>query len=154
MRFLRSHQHRASGHFFSDALRRRCARDVARCDARVPSASVSHSTPWSSGSLAASLAHLSATSFPGIPLWAGHLCRGGVCRGVCRRCLWRKVFVVGVWECVGRMKKKHDNGHDAARASKFFTTLVYQLATARSGLAASVRRAICDHPDISCSASA
>jgi len=70
--------------------------------------------------------------------------------GVRRRCLWRKVFVVGVWECVGRMKK-HD---DAARASKFFTTLVYQLATARSGIAASVRRAICDHPDISCSASA
>ena len=49
--------------------------------------------------------------------------------GVRRRCLWRKVFVVGVWECVRRMKKKHDNGHDAARASKFFTTLVHQLAT-------------------------
>jgi len=43
-----------------------------------------------------------------------------------------EVFVV---ERVGRMKKKHDNGHDAA---KFFTTLDYQLATARSDLAASV----------------
>jgi len=38
---------------------------------------------------------------------------------------------------------------DLARASKFFTTLAYQLATARSGLAAIVRRAICDNPDIS-----
>ena len=38
---------------------------------------------------------------------------------------------------------------DLARASKFFTTLAYQLATAQSGLAASVRKAICYHPDIS-----
>jgi len=39
---------------------------------RVPSARASHSTPWSSGSLAANLAHSSATSLPGIPLCAGH----------------------------------------------------------------------------------
>jgi len=32
----------------------------------------SRSIPWSSGSLAACLAHPSATSFPGIPLCAGH----------------------------------------------------------------------------------
>jgi len=31
-----------------------------------------HSTPWSSGSLAANLAHPSAASFPGTPLCAGH----------------------------------------------------------------------------------
>ena len=37
---------------------------------------------------------------------------------------------------------------DLARASKFFTTLAYQLATAESGLAVGVRRAICDHPDV------
>jgi len=35
------------------------------------SACFSHSTPWSSGPLAASLAHPSATSFPGIALCAG-----------------------------------------------------------------------------------
>jgi len=35
-------------------------------------ACASHSTPWSSGPLAARLAHSSATSFPGIPLCAGH----------------------------------------------------------------------------------
>jgi len=40
-------------------------------------------------------------------------------------------------------------GHgDLARASKFFTTLAHQLATAESGLAAGVRKAICDHPDV------
>jgi len=37
---------------------------------------------------------------------------------------------------------------ELARASKFFTTLAYQLATAESGLAAGVRRAICVNPDV------
>jgi len=63
----------ASGHFFSDALRFRCAREVGREGNRSPLASVSHSTLWSPGSLAACLAHPSATSFPGIHLCAGHL---------------------------------------------------------------------------------
>jgi len=35
-----------------------------------------------------------------------------------------------------------------ARASKFFTTIAYQLSTAESSLAAGVRRAICNHPDV------
>jgi len=71
LRGLRSHHDRASGHFFSDALRLRCARDVSG-KARYLSACFTHSIPWSSGSLAACFAHLSAISFPGIPLCAGH----------------------------------------------------------------------------------
>jgi hypothetical protein len=38
---------------------------------------------------------------------------------------------------------------DLAHASKFFTTLAYQLAKAQPGLAAGVRQAICNSPDIS-----
>ena len=69
---LRSHHDRASGHFFSDALRFRRAREVGREGSRLPLASVSRSTSWSSGSLAVCLTYPSAASFPEIPLCAGH----------------------------------------------------------------------------------
>ena len=69
---LRSHHDRASGHFFSEALRFRRAREVGGKDRRTPLAYTSHSNPWPSCSLAACLAHPSAISCLGIPLCAGH----------------------------------------------------------------------------------
>ena len=70
LRCLRSHQDCASGHFFSDALPLRWAREVGGIDRRpYLSARFSHS---SSGSLAACLAQPSAISLPGMPLCAGH----------------------------------------------------------------------------------
>ena len=73
LRCLRSHQDRASGHFFSDALRLRWAREVGGMNRRpYLSACCNHSTPWLSGSLVAFLAQQSAVSLPGMLLCAGH----------------------------------------------------------------------------------
>jgi len=55
---------RASGHFFSEALRFRCASEAGGNDRRPY-------PPLDPSSLAACLAHPSATSFLGIPLCAG-----------------------------------------------------------------------------------
>jgi len=67
---LRSHHDRAFRPLLLRCPALQMAREVGREGSRSPS--VSHSTPWASGSLAACLAHPSATSFPKIPLCAGH----------------------------------------------------------------------------------
>jgi len=61
---LRSHQDRASGYFFSDALRRRWSREVGRAGNRVPSVLTSHSTRFTGGQLGPLVCDL----VPGDPL--------------------------------------------------------------------------------------
>ena len=46
--------------------------EMALGDGAVRVSGLNHSTPWASGSSAASFAHLSATSLPSIPWWLGY----------------------------------------------------------------------------------
>ena len=67
----------ASSRFCSEKPRLTLARERGRgnfLSLTEPSgfAVENHSTPWASGSSAASLAHWSATSLPSIPWWLGH----------------------------------------------------------------------------------
>jgi len=92
----------ASCHFFSENPRFTLAKDLGSgktLPVVEPSGFLveNHSTPWSSGSSAASLAHSSAFSLPSMPWWLGHhrisiLTLGSLARRVAICCLPSRAY--------------------------------------------------------------